>query len=232
MLLRSIATRSALPRLRSVLQALQSLPPDIQRPRMGSPSARQASFLSRIGSGLRQLIEGRPGRRFVGEDLQGNKYYVAPPTPRMVAATSSHIKELREVEYAGSSHPEDYVPGRIPADWQAWLSGQIVDPPLQESADYFPAEVPPNTAEAWLGTGHAHAEAGPEAASSRTTPRSLHDRSDTLRAQQSSPGQLKAANLHASTVSPTSLHGHVEDGASAQQAPCEASRPPARQQRE
>ncbi|KAL1529373.1 hypothetical protein AB1Y20_000325 [Prymnesium parvum] len=93
--------------------------------------SRQASFLSRLGERLQRAIDGRRGRVLVGEDAYGNKYFASPPSDRMVAMTS-HVKEIREVVYAASVSPEDYVPGGVPPEWQAWLSGQALAPPTHE----------------------------------------------------------------------------------------------------
>jgi hypothetical protein len=88
------------------------------------------------------MLRGKPlrraGRKFVGADDRGNKYYASPPPTvdgqiRMVAGTS-HVKEIREVEFPWGDHPEDYVPGTVPMDWQCWLSGQRVEPPLETLA--------------------------------------------------------------------------------------------------
>ena len=143
---------------------------------------RHVSFLTRLGQGLEQFLDGRPGRTLIGEDEQGNKYYVSPPTRRMVA-TTSHVKEVREVIYADSASPEDYVPGRIPYEWQAWLSGQSLHPPHSVG----PTEVassndqPPNMAEAWGYMARQELSAGTgteqrEAAAPTAGPASLHDR--------------------------------------------------------
>lgn len=90
----------------------------------------------------------RSGRRLVGEDPQGNKYYASPPSDRMVA-TTSHVKEVREVVYADFASPEEYVSGSIPPEWQAWLSGQTIHPPLHDFKHTIAQDKPPNLAEAW-----------------------------------------------------------------------------------
>ena len=45
----------------------------------------------------------RDGRTHVGTDERGNNYFVKLPTSGMVAETS-HVKEIRSIEYAGGNH--------------------------------------------------------------------------------------------------------------------------------
>lgn len=108
-------------------------------PRQPAAGRRELSLFQKVTS----WFENRSGRRLVGVDEQGNKYYASPPaTARMTAATS-HVKEIREVVYASSSDPEAYVPGGVPVLWQSWLSGQLADPPLTPDEGASRAEQPP-----------------------------------------------------------------------------------------
>ena len=108
----------------------------------------------------------RPGRRFVGEDDRGNKYFVTPvdKASRMVASTS-HIKEIREVEYPWGNNIDEYVPGTVPWDWQAWLSGQKVDLPTQEET-----ALPSHAADQALGRSADSLLSGASQASEQVSP--------------------------------------------------------------
>ena len=57
-------------------------------------------LLDEAGAMMRGMTERRLGRKLIGIDYKGNKYYVTPvdTKSRMVASTS-HVKEIREVEY-------------------------------------------------------------------------------------------------------------------------------------
>ena len=67
-------------------------------------------------------------RTLIGTDDKGNRYYVKTPTATMVAETS-HVKEIRSVEYAAGGSPADYDPDSVPVEWRLWLSGQQNRPP-------------------------------------------------------------------------------------------------------
>lgn len=98
---------------------------------------RSSSLFSRLfkeaAQQLRSALVSRSGRKLVGVDEKGNNYYATPvdKTSRMVASTS-HIKEIREVEYVWGNSHHDYVPGAIPIMWQSWLSGQRLELPVDQ----------------------------------------------------------------------------------------------------
>jgi hypothetical protein len=78
-----------------------------------SASGRTAHLASKhahvrsTGSFFDRLRDAYFGRSLVGTDEKGNRYYVkAPDSPTMVAQTS-HVKEIRSVEFAGGTSYEN-----------------------------------------------------------------------------------------------------------------------------
>ena len=119
------------------------------------------SLLGTISDWLERLQNTRgwqDGREFIGEDERGNKYFVKKPMTGMVAE-SSHVKEIRSVEYAGGNHWKECAcwqrctpvcpcvpltrsplvsptapnmaddPDSVPVEWRQWLNGQQNLPP-------------------------------------------------------------------------------------------------------
>ena len=116
------------------------------------------SLLGRMSNWLQRLQDARgwrDGRTHVGTDERGNNYFVKLPTSGMVAETS-HVKEIRSIEYAGGNHwkeckyltsypahpvhthsAETHIapcvsaddPDMVPVEWRLWLSGQQRLPP-------------------------------------------------------------------------------------------------------
>ncbi|EAU89447.2 hypothetical protein CC1G_07673 [Coprinopsis cinerea okayama7 len=81
------------------------------------------SFLSRIFTALRNP------RRYVGRDLEGNKFYESP--------ISAGSRPKRTVVYRREEDMWDYIGGtkRLPIQWSAWLSHTRPNPPTIEELE-------------------------------------------------------------------------------------------------
>jgi len=71
---------------------------------------------------LRSLLSS--SRKLIGSDQLGNKYYEYPKAGGVIQ---------RELE--STSNLDDYVPGQIPTEWEAWLRRKREEPPTQEEID-------------------------------------------------------------------------------------------------
>ncbi|ORY32124.1 hypothetical protein BCR39DRAFT_524226 [Naematelia encephala] len=63
------------------------------------------------------------GKRYIGRDLEGNKFYELP--------SKTDARPKRVVEYRRMSEMSDYTSGkhRLPVQWSTWLSHTRSDPP-------------------------------------------------------------------------------------------------------
>ncbi|KAF8609181.1 hypothetical protein BDV93DRAFT_518030 [Ceratobasidium sp. AG-I] len=72
----------------------------------------------------------RQSRHFVGEDLQGNRYFEIP------GQRTDLVRSIRRVEYGQASHDVVQNANRarqLPVQWTSWLSHTRPDPPtIQE----------------------------------------------------------------------------------------------------
>lgn len=67
------------------------------------------------------------GRKFVGKDKFGNKYFTF----------MEDGKERREVESANS---KDIYPDNLPVEWLSWLHQVRIDPPSEELSEMLDKE--------------------------------------------------------------------------------------------
>ncbi|EOD16765.1 hypothetical protein EMIHUDRAFT_210289 [Emiliania huxleyi CCMP1516] len=133
-MLRLVAT-SSVPRLSSRGTALAAR-------RCSGAAPDERSLFERLRDSIRTPRAGvRTGRRLVGTDDRGNRYFVIPATVRTHGGAAAG--EVREVVFPDDYDTAEYHPSHVPVEWQQWLSKQALEPPSAAALEAPSASLEP-----------------------------------------------------------------------------------------